>query len=212
VDKTHSGEIGMFFKEKEVMKKGLWKIILAILLLPVCTYATVLTFDDIGTGISGHIIPYGYGGFGWYAISYLDPSIVNTPSGYANGVVSGNCVALVSNYPYEGIGWLTGSPFTFNGTYLTAVWRDGLNVKVDGYLSDVLIYSTTVVVNTTGPTWYEFNYANIDELRFSASGGTQHEGYEYNYTQFVMDNFAYIPEPISLVLFGLGGLALRKRK
>ena len=212
----------IFRKEWEVMEKKLVKIVFAVLLLlPVCANATVLTFDDIGTSAYG-TIPDGYGGFNW-SKSFSDGVFyyVNVPleignltdSGLFNGVVSGDCVALPTPYVYKGKGWLSSvTPFTFNGAYFTAVWRDGLNVKVDGYLNDVLAYSTTVIVNTTGPMWCEFNYANIDELRFSASGGTQHEGYKYNYTQFVIDNFTYIPEPTTFLLFGLAGLVISRGK
>ena len=49
------------------MKTRLWKIILAVLfLLPVCTQATVLTFDDIGVATNASKpVPDGYGGFDW---------------------------------------------------------------------------------------------------------------------------------------------------
>jgi hypothetical protein len=174
--------------------------------------AYVLTFDDIGTTpIDAKPIPYGYGGFNWYSISYLDPSIVTTDSGYANGVVSGSYVALVSNYPHEGIGWLTSNPFTFNGAYFTAAWRDGLNIQVDGYLNDSLIYATTFVVDTTDPTWFDFDYVNIDEIRFSASGGIVHEGYIWDNTQFVIDNFTYVPEPATILMISIGAALIRKR-
>ncbi|MBN2377078.1 MAG: PEP-CTERM sorting domain-containing protein [Sedimentisphaerales bacterium] len=176
-----------------------------------CTKADVLTFDDIGTTpIDAEPIPDGYGGFDWYTILYLDPSIVTVDSGYANGIVSGDYVALVSNYSHEGIGWLTGNPFTFNGAYFTSVWRDDLNIQVDGYLDNSLIYTTTVTIDTIDPVWFQFEYENIDELKFSASGGTVHDGYIWDNTQFVIDNFSYIPEPSTILLFTFGGLLLKR--
>ncbi|MFA6187375.1 MAG: hypothetical protein WC770_09250 [Phycisphaerae bacterium] len=204
------------------MKKKLLRFVVAVLfLLPVCTYATVLTFDDIGTTTSVPI-PDGYGGFNWSksfsdgVFYYINTSLAyHHPggSGLFNGVVSGDCVALPTPYMAEGKGWLnSATPFTLNGAYFTAVWRDGLNIQVDGYLNDILTYSTTIVVDTTGPTWGAFNYANIDELRFSASGGTQHEGYQHDNTEFVMDNFTYIPEPISIFFFAFGGVILQRIK
>jgi hypothetical protein len=192
-----------------------------LLTAAISTNAAVLTFDDIGT-TTGVPIPNGYGGFSWSKsfdegfFYYENISIRYRPpggSGLFNGVVSGDCVALPTPYSPEGKGWVSApTPFIFTGAYFTAVWRDALNVQVDGYLNDALIYSKTVVVNTTGPTWFEFNYANIDLLKFSASGGTQHQGYQYDNTEFVMDNFTYTPEPISFALFGLGALVLRNRK
>jgi hypothetical protein len=189
--------------------KKLLGVFLAILLLPVCANATVLTFDDISTNSYGRI-PNGYGGFNWELFWYLNPADIYPNSGFNNALVSGNYIAGVSDYAVPGIGLITGSPFTFNGAYLTAGWNDGLNVKVDGYLSDILIYSTTVVIDTTGPTWYVFNYENIDKLEFSSYGGTHHEGFPFEGAYFAMDNFTYIPEPITALLLGLGYLTMRE--
>ncbi len=181
--------------------------------------AAILSFDDIGTpGDGSDPIPDGYGGFDWsksvddgifyYINILLEPP---TDSGLLNGAVSGDFVALPTPYVHEGKGWLSSiTPFTFNGAYFTAIWRDGLNIQVDGFLEDGLIYSTTVVANTTGPTWFDFNYVDIDEIRFASSGGTHHEGYEYDNTQFVIDNFTYTPEPSSLLFLTLGTVLLRK--
>jgi hypothetical protein len=126
--------------------------------------------------------------------------------------VSGDYVASCTSYGTPGDGKITGELFTFNGAYLTAGWNDGLNIQVDGYLNDSLVYTTTVTVDTTGPIWFNFNYIDVDELRFSASGGTVHEGYPDYGTYFVMDNFTYIPEPMTLLLFALGTVLLKKKR
>jgi hypothetical protein len=56
IGQIHSGKIGMFFKEKEVMKTRLWKIIFAILsLLPVCAYSTDITFTSSGSIVDGNV-------------------------------------------------------------------------------------------------------------------------------------------------------------
>jgi len=131
-------------------------------------------------------------------------------SGYNNGLVSGDYVAFPSKFYESGTGRITGNLYTFNGAYLTAAWRDGLNVQVDGYLNDSLIYSTTVVVDTTGPTWFDFDYIDIDELKFSSYGGVPNENYPYQTGyHFAMDNFTYIPEPTTLLLFALGTVLLK---
>jgi len=201
------------------------KIITIMAILFTITFqaqAYVLTFDDIGTNVSG-TIPDGYGGFNWSKsfdegiFYYINvPLVIGTltDSGIFNSLVSGDCVAWPSPYIYEGKGWISSdNPFIFQGVYITSQWRDGLNIQVDGYLNGSLVpgYSTMVTIDTTGPTWSQFDYENIDELRFSASGGTQHNGYEYDYTNFVMDNFTYIPEPATLLLFALGTVLLRKQ-
>jgi len=96
-----------------------------------CTNAAVLTFDDIGTG-NGGIIPDGYGRFNWgksfsEGVFYYLNANMFPDSGFNNGRVSGNYVSHSTPYMTEGKGWLTGEPFTFNGAYFTAAWRDGLN-------------------------------------------------------------------------------------
>lgn len=185
--------------------------------LQVANGQIVLTFDDIGDTEDSKRIPNGYGGFDWGihdvgAFYYVNVNSMSQNSGYANGVVSGSYVGLPTTYTHEGIGGLTSATqFTFIGAYFTGVWRDGLNIQVEGYLDELLIYTKTVVCDTTNPIWHEFNYENIDELRFSAFGGTHHEGYEYDNTLFVIDNFAHIPEPTTLFLFALGVVLLRNR-
>ena len=186
--------------------------IMFLLILPACSYANVLTFDDIGeTPIDSLPVPNGYGGFNWDHFYYMNvPELLPMPSsGYHNGLVSGECVAHNSGY-FNVVG-ISGSPFIFDGAWLTAAWRDGLNVKVDGYSNDVLTYSTTVVVNTTGPTWFGFNYVNVDKLSFSSYGGTPNPNYSpQNGYHFVMDNFTYTPEPASVLLIFFGGVMLRR--
>lgn len=195
------------------------KIITVLAVLFTITFqaqaAYVLTFDDIGETEDSLPVPDGYGGFNWGnlavgAFYYFNPKVLTPNSGFNNGLVSGDYLTTCGAYGIPSLGRITGELFAFHGAYFTAGSRDGLNVQVDGYLDDQFIYSTTVVVDTTGPTWYEFNYENIDELRFSASGGVHHEGYEDHETYFAIDNFTYIPEPTIISLLLLGGVFLRR--
>ena len=176
----------------------------------------VLTFDDIGVVTDeSKPVPDGYGELNWNNVFnngtfyYTDARILYPDTGYENGIVSGDYVSFCTSYDTPGLGTITSSPFTFVGTYITAGWRDGLNVQVDGYLNDILVYTTSVIVDTTSPTWFNFNYVDIDELRFTAYGGTLHEGYPYDMAHFVIDNFTYVPEPATLLLFGLGMFGVR---
>jgi len=176
----------------------------------------VLTFDDIGETEDSLPVPVGYGGFDWGnlyiggAFYYFNPMILAPNSGFSNGLVSGDYLVTCGAYGIPGLGRITGELFTFQGAYFTAGSRDGLVVQVDGYLDVELIYTTSVVIDTIGPTWHEFNYENIDKLIFSSSGGVQHEGYEDHKTYFAIDNFTYIPEPATVLLLTLGGLMLRR--
>ncbi len=197
--------------EAKMNNKILLLIMAVCLLSAVQTQAIVLTFDDISTTGQASV-PNGYGSLNWNLFFYTNTPEMIPDSGFNNGRVSGEYVAIVSDYSEPGIGRITGELFSFEGAYLTAGWNDGLSVQVDGYLEDGLIYTTTVTINTIGPTWCEFNYTNIDELRFSSYGGTVHEGYPDNGEYFCMDNFTYTPEPGTLLLFVFGAVLLRKRQ
>ena len=147
------------------------------------TKADILTFDDIYTGDYLTTIPNGYGGFNWEQFGVIKGSTSFPGSGHDKGTVSGEYVAfnILSNVAtiYKS------STFDFNGAYLTAAWRDELFIKIDGYLGSTLLYTQTVTVDNTGPTWFIFDFCCIDRLVFSSwavSGSSTH---------FAMDNFTF---------------------
>ncbi len=180
-------------------------------------YADIITFDDVpgADPLSAfNDIPDGYGDLNWENLNVLHESY-NPGSGFENGVVSGEWAAFNS---YEEVAGINGELFTFDGAYLTGAWNDGLNINVVGYRDGMEIYNTAVVVNTEGPTWFDFNYANVDELVFSSYGGISNPNTLYGYgTHFVMDDFTFhVPEPATLTFIGMGllflvGLIARKR-
>ncbi|NET41952.1 SdrD B-like domain-containing protein, partial [Okeania sp. SIO2B3] len=101
-------------------------------------------------------------------------------SGYENGTVSP---------PYTGFNWsalpvsiTSEEDFTFNSAYLTSAWTDGMNIEVIGLNDGVQLYSETVNVSTSGPTLFDFNFINVDEIQFSS------------FSQFVIDDLVYTPE------------------
>ena len=177
-------------------------------------HASTLTFDDIGIGGS---IPNGYGGLQWspaaHYLAWSDNPAFFAGSGYANGVVSGAYVAYNSD---DQVISAFGPTFDFNSVYLTAAWNTGLNSTVTGQLGMTTLYSQTVVVNTTAPTLFAFNYLGIDRVTFSSFGGISdlfpQFGDEGNH--FVIDNMTInetvtVPDAGSaLAMFGLGMLGL----
>lgn len=215
------------------MKKSrlLVAVCVCMLVAPFNTLATTLTFDDIttftGSSLTDPSEPMyqlltntNYGGFAWaqfFLMWYLFLDEEHPVSGYENGLVSGEYIAWKNdNIPSV----ITRSElFNFNSVYLTAAWNNDLNITVEGYVGGVTgtqLYTQTVVVDTTGPTLFDFNYDGIDTVRFVSFGGTN-AGLGGGGVQFAMDDFAFsvIPIPPALLLFcsgllGLVGFAKKK--
>jgi PEP-CTERM motif len=159
-----------------------------------CAQAGVITFDDYTTGPYATIDPaQPYHGFTWDNFWVMNKDTFPY-SGWAVGAVSGNYTA------YNGYGFpalVSDTAFTFNGVYLTSVYDDPNSVTVTGSLGGVQKYTQTVVLSTSGPTWVDFNFVNIDTLQFSSSIDRW----------FCLDNFTFdepiVPEPSSLILWSL---------
>ena len=161
--------------------------------------ATVLTFDDITTADNAPV-PDGYGGFDWEQIRVAKASL-HSGTGYGNGVVSPEYIAYNPDASVVTVG---GTPFRFNGAYLTAAWNNDLNITVQGFRNSVEQHNRTVVVGPDAPTWFDFNFDGVDELRFTSSGGTN-AGLGGSGEHFVMDDFTVNeagPQPSTGALYG----------
>jgi hypothetical protein len=132
-------------------------------------------------------------------------------SGYTRGIVSGQQVALNALGAPAAI---SGSIFDFTGVYLTGAWSNGLNITISGLRNGAILYSQTVIVDTYQPTWFAFNYSDIDTLTFNSFGGVSagYFGSNGSETHFVMDNFTFnqsvVPIPATAWFFGSGLLDL----
>ncbi len=191
----------------------------------VCTpraYAITLTFEGlIPAGAYYAPIANGYGGLNWENFRVLDTSTYTPfPSGYYYGTVSGTNVAYNSWADPASIMTINSDvPILVHSAYLTGAWHDGLYIKAEGYLGNVLKYTKTVTVSAYFPTLVSYEFGNVDEVVWSSWGGTPAPEYSRSGTQFAMDdlNYDFAPEPSSLLALlsgigGLGGLVWRKRK
>lgn len=182
--------------------------------------AVELGFDDLGTG-SFTTIPTNYQGFVWDYWASVN-AVNYGPSGYANGVVSGGnsacgCAADFS----ETISSINaaGKIFTLESGFFTSAWNDGATLLVEGFASGSLLFSTTSVLDTSGPSFLSFGWTGLDEVQFSISGGTP-SGLPGSGDYFAVDNLNMsvnvVPEPeawtMMILGFGLAGTAMRRRR
>lgn len=182
--------------------------------------AVVINFDDLGT--NGYTaIPTSYQGLTWDYWGSINGANYGA-SGYANGVVSGGnsaCgCASDAGQPFQSIASATA--FTLDSGYFTSAWNDGATLTVVGLSGATTLFSSTAVLDTTGPTFLTFNWSGIDTVRFSIAGGVQNRGLGGGGDYFAVDDLsisvaAAVPEPASWALmiagFGLVGAAMRRR-
>lgn len=183
--------------------------------------ATTINFDDIPNANGG---PIGvYEGLSWYdfdALNVVDFTAYNGPNGYSNGDVSAPNVALNDG---GFAAFSSASTFTLNDFYLTAAWKDGLNVEITGLLGFTPVDSITEVIGTSGPTHVVLGWTGIDRVEFVTSGGVDHGYVDKSGVaggQFALDNVtingAAVPEPATwaTLMLGLGliGVDARRRR
>ena len=178
--------------------------------------AEVLTFDDLGTAAFTPI-PASYHGLTWDYWASVNGANYGA-SGYANGVVSGgnSACACASDFGQPSESITSTSKFKLSSGYFTSAWNNGATLTVNGFAGATQLFTTSAVINVSGPSLLTFNWSGIDKLTFSVAGGTP-AGLSGQGNYFAVDNLSIgsVPEPASWALmiggFGLVGAALRRR-
>ena len=163
------------------------------------SYAIVLTFEDT----TEHPLDT-YGGVDWYGFGRysIDSPVIK------KGVVSGThgAYSLIAGV-YVDVFALPGERLNFQGVNLTGHFSDNYEIQVDGFLNGELVYTTTVYADYETPTWFSFNYTNIDRIGFIGK----------NSGPFLMDDFTFtkelappdpVPEPTTILLLGSGLISI----
>lgn len=152
----------------------------------------VIKFDDLPSNFVS--VPPGYHGLNWSNLTYMDGvNYFGNPSGYQVGVVSSNYVIFGDGVD---IGVISAGMFDLVSAYVTAAWNDNLQFVAKGYIKGTLVYNQTNILSATAPTLVHFNFYGVDEVDFTASGGSPHAGYGGAGTWFALDNLSvmtYVP-------------------
>jgi hypothetical protein len=168
--------------------------------------AALITFDDLpAPSVSGTALTSPYHGLTWWNFFYADAFnndlgmlVPGSPgSGYHNGVVSSPNVGAMANASLGEFSLITGPAFDFKSAWLTAAYQTGLNIRLRGYsggTNGTLLYETNVIVDTSGPTLFDFNFNAIDALRFDVSGGVPGP-YGDHGLFFVIEDITITPVP-----------------
>jgi hypothetical protein len=170
------------------MRKSAFLATFAALALAGPASARLVTFDQINSAGTGIQIPTGWASFDWSSDFWVLNSADAPPGGgYENGTVSPPNVAY--NLYGRDVNFKRKTPFELVSFYLTAAYKNGLEVTVTGFRSDVQVDSATFTVDTTSPTLETLDW-DVNRIVFSVGAGT---GGEKN--RFVLDNLTTMPIP-----------------
>lgn len=187
---------------------------------------SVLTFDDVAVLTGDQEVMLGvYGGLTWDNMAVLNGGTVGGgATGYNGGRASGEYVA------YNRFGTQAAvelGTFDFVSAYLASAFRNGMQMRAQGYLNNNLLYEETIqlldasATPGAGTQKYTFNFNGIDRLVLFGLNTGSNAGLGGSGRQFVLDNFEFrrqspvIPEPGSLLMWcglGIAGSVLTNRR
>jgi hypothetical protein len=208
-----------FMARQTLLKKAAVVLVgatVAVISMPGSAKALTVNFDDLPESQTFVGNYYGLDWNNFYAFKPETSGLGGT--GYVNGRIS------LQNVAYNAYGSpaeiTSAGTFTFNSTYLTGAWNNGLDILVEGFQGGTSLFTRSLTVDSTSPTLFTFDWVGIDRVKFTSSAGVN-AGYAAggSGTHFAMDNFTF-NEPITTVptpallpgLIGMGLTAWRKRK
>jgi hypothetical protein len=193
----------MFFKEKEVMKTRLWKIIFAILsLLPVCASATTIDFYEDGWITDGNVFD---------TVNVWDTATVNMTGGQ-----------VLDFYTYQTSTVNLNAGDVLHGFYAQ---NESIVNMSGGSIDHLIVYNTSIANLSGGQIGYHISASDSSIVNIYGYGfyytGQYLNGYWANDTSFSIwlrgtETASHvvlhiIPEPATFLVLGLGYFLIRKR-
>lgn len=155
----------------------------------------LITFDklnEIENKVDSGIIPEYYQGLKWINVWYMHEQWVETNhvfSGWKNAFThnhvciafngKGNSMDICSRHRGT-------ETFTLISLEATAAWHDDLQINVIGKRAKQEIYSKTIILQFNHSKVFQFDWKNIDQIKFIPINGTQHSQIEYDEKYFAL--------------------------
>ncbi|CAF3730338.1 unnamed protein product [Adineta steineri] len=155
----------------------------------------LITFDkliEIENKIDSGIIPELYQNLKWINVWYMHEKWVEL-----NHIISGWKNAYTNNHTcvaFNGKGSSMKICSQHKGLYsfslisfeATAAWHDNLRINVVGKRVKQVVYSTIITLQFTHSQVFQFDWKNLDEIKFVPLDGVQHSGIEYDEKYFAL--------------------------